>query len=166
MTISIQRFRSILDEMEISHVFHKESGVIEFLIHETDPVTAVFKILICVSEEREMIQATGILCEKDLDGSDDFQAAYRFCNQWHADTIMPKAVVNTEGKFLACEWSWDSDVGFDDDALKGLIVNFIQGTELCINRAAEAGLYHFEKQADERPKGLLEKVAALLPGRK
>ena len=166
MTISIQHFRNILDEMEISHVFHKESGVIEFYIHETDPAAAIFKILICVSEEKGMIQATGILCEKDLDDSDDFNAAYRFCNQWHADTIMPKVVVNVDGKFLACEWTWDTDVGFEDDDLKGLIAYFIQGPELCINRAAEAGLYHFEKKTDERPMGLLEKVAALLPGRK
>ena len=166
MAITVKHYREILDELEISHIFHKDAGIIEFILHETEPFEADYKILVNISEERELIQINGILCEKDLDDANDFEAAYRFCNQWHADTTMPKVVVNTGGKFLSCEWSWDTDFEMSDVELKMMLAKFIHGTKLCIIRAADMGLYHFEKKADDTQNGLLSRFAGFLPGRK
>ena len=167
MSITIEHFRDIMDALEIPHILHKEADLFEFIIHETELFKADVKFLFCVSEERDTIQATGILCEEDLDGADDFAAAYRFCNQWHADTLMPKAVVNTEGKFIACEWSWLTNFEFSDAELKSWIENFIGGVKLCIAKAAEAKVYHLdETTTDGDRRGLFSRVAGLLSGGK
>ena len=154
MAITVKHYREILDELEISHIFHKEAGIIEFILHETEPFEADYKILVNISEDRDLIQIN------------DFEAAYRFCNQWHADTTMPKVVVNTEGKFLSCEWSWDTDFEISDVEIKMLLAKFIHETKLCIIQAADMGLYHFEKTADDTQNGLLSRFAGFLPGRK
>ena len=159
MPITVQQFRKVLDDMEIAHMIHKDSHVIEFIVHDSDPIPLDYKILFSISEEKDRIQATGILCSKDVDDSDDFKSAYLFCNQWHADTTMPKVILNCEGKLLACEWTWNRVPEISDDDLSTLIVNFVHGTQVCISKAIEAGVYLIDDTPKSGPKGLLARVS-------
>ena len=141
MPVTTQHLREILDELEIFHSYDKETNRILFYYKKTEPFQADYKIIFTVSEERKTIQANGILCEKDLDDKDDFKAAYLFCNQWQTETFMPKVMVNPKGKFLICEWTWDTDFEICDEALKMIVVNFVKCTEMCIRKAVEEGIY-------------------------
>ena len=162
MPITVQQFRKVLDEMEIAHRVRKDTNVIEFIVHESDPIPLDYKILFSISEEKNRIQATGILCDKDVDDSDDFMSAYLFCNQWHADTTMPKVILNCEAKLLACEWTWNRIPEISNDDLSTLIVNFVHGTQVCISKAIETGVYLVDDTPKNGPKGLLSRVSSAL----
>lgn len=152
MAITLQHFREILDDMEISHKIYKEVGLLEFVTSQTEPFEADFKFLFFVSEERNSIQAHGLLCSADLDDRNDFNAAYRFCNKWNDDKIMPKAIVKEKEKYIICEWSWDMEFEITDSLLKSLIIaQFVKTTEACIQQAVEAGLYPSVIQTPENP---------------
>ena len=140
MTVNAQHFREILDEMEIAHRAVPPNGF-EFIIEQTGPFQGKVKFTFFVREEQALIQAYAVLCNKDLDAS-KLDEAYRFCNTWHNDTIMPKVIVDEKNRFLLCEWIWDSDYEISNDLLTRLILApFIQNTQTCINKAVEAGLY-------------------------
>ena len=151
-SISVERLCKVLTKKGIPHDFNTEFDVIEFIVGETDPINADFQIVLKVSDEKRRFQAFGFVYGKTLDDSDDFKAVYRFCNEWHAETNLPKVWVDTNAKGLFCEWTWNIGVHFEDDELMEAIDSFIAGTESCINRAIEAGLYDSEKKADDQPK--------------
>lgn len=146
MSITQQHFREILDELEICHMIYRNSGIIEFIMRQTKPFTADFKFLFRVDESRMMIQGQALLCDRDLDDADGFRPAYRFCNRWHNDMVISKVMVNEEGRFLLCEWSWNTDYEISDEQLKNLIIaKFMSSSECCISKAVESGLYPMVK---------------------
>ncbi len=139
MTVTAAQFRSILDETEVLH--HLDDQDFEFIFTQTEPFQADFKFIFTVNEEKNQIQAHGMLCDIDL-AEEDMEKAYIFCNQWNKNAIMPKVYVYEEGKMLLCEWTWDTECDLTDDFVKGLILGkFVHATEFFVKESVEAGIY-------------------------
>lgn len=142
MSVSLQSLHDVLDELRIVHNIDKKNNRIKFLVIADDPCEHSIKMTFTVGNEGDIISATGVLCEYDLDDSDNFKAAYRFCNKWNCEMLMPKAEVIEEQKMLLCEWFWDTGYEITEELLRTLIVfHFLAPTDDCIKAAIKEGLY-------------------------
>ena len=140
MGISLRTLRDVIDDLEIRHSVDKSNGTIDFIMGMDNDESIRF--IFSVNEEQEVIQAIAVLCDKDIIDSNNFYEAYKFCNYWNDSYKYPKAYVKENSKSIICEWTWDTEVDYSDELIKGIILGaFIKTSQMCFEEAIKNNMY-------------------------